>query len=315
MTGFNGATLFQAWKHGSAALKAQAPASFNGATLFQAWKLPTSRAQVNLGDASMGPRSFKRGNPEQRRKLAAAIIRFNGATLFQAWKHRCDSLPFRRRKSFNGATLFQAWKQYAASLGFSVILFELQWGHALSSVETAAPMATPSGDTQASMGPRSFKRGNMSTSAPRTTAPTASMGPRSFKRGNLSELGVIGVQGYELQWGHALSSVETRVNGAMGRRVRQSFNGATLFQAWKRSSPIFWPIPVRRLQWGHALSSVETFWLGRDVPPQPMLQWGHALSSVETWSIRAKRCQSRRFNGATLFQAWKHGRAPKIVGQ
>ncbi len=82
------------------------------------------------------------------------------------------------------------------------------------------------------------------------------MGPRSLKRGNFFADGLI-IKGRMLQWGHALSSVETGFNPLKRR-------------------------PATKLQWGHALSSVETGGVLSGIAGLIGLQWGHALSSVET---------------------------------
>ncbi len=180
------------------------------------------------------------------------------------------------------------------------------------------------------------------------------MGPRPFRRGNpfltflLKLLGsgfngatpfqawkrrltatIIGLSAM-LQWGHALSGVETTCEPVLNAGISR-FNGATPFQAWKRnfrclaagqSSALQWGHALSgvetkvsdltaqvdiTLQWGHALSGVETrlsdigFWLN------DWLQWGHALSGVETEIDIPEDEAIRRFNGATPFQAWKHG--------
>ncbi len=157
--------------------------------------------------ASMGPRSLKRGNARDEKAKADAFKGFNGATLSQAWKQEELRDFLQQQRSFNGATLSQAWKHD-----------EIIYYHLYDS---------------ASMGPRSLKRGNGVTSKPRERGSAASMGPRSLKRGNRSLAG--GFESHpccfngatlsqawkleqafpkvqtqdELQWGHALSSVET----------------------------------------------------------------------------------------------------------
>src|SRR5260370_1160167 len=90
-----------------------------------------------------------------------------------------------------------------------------------------------------------------------------------------------------LQWGHALTSVETGNEGAgfltvwngfngatlsrawkpIGRTeiisLSMCFNGATLSRAWKQAQPFMRPAMEDALQWGHALTSVETWGLAR----------------------------------------------------
>ena len=147
-----------------------------------------------------------------------------------------------------------------------------------------------------------------------------------------------------------------------GRRKGQTnFNGATLFQAWKLVIGSMSQSAKLQLQWGHTFSSVETFLNADGTTPQGYgLQWGHTFSSVET-PINARGHEARpeasmgphffkrgnrwasphsarptwgasmgphffkrgncltarytpyvicRFNGATLFQAWKPDATP-----
>jgi len=209
---------------------------------------------------------------------------------------------------------------------------KLQWGHALSSVETIARAVEWMRGMRASMGPRSFKRGNEVPNLVVLAHLLCFNGATLFQAWKPHIARAQMITKSQLQWGHALSSVETvaQPEDALARTGR--FNGATLFQAWKLrvigdqiivpqwglqwghalSSVETWmrsAIAARTsysLQWGHALSSVETLMLA----PSPLmilwLQWGHALSSVETrWRNRNVRQDYHRFNGATLFQAWK----------
>ncbi len=70
-----------------------------------------SGERAQLGDASMEPRSFKRGNSEPAWRARPRHGRFNGATFIQTWK-----------LSPNGARLIKD--------------YELQWSHVHSNVET-----------------------------------------------------------------------------------------------------------------------------------------------------------------------------------
>src|ERR1700752_2981123 len=94
------------------------------------------------------------------------------------------------------------------------------------------------------------------------------MGPRSLKRGNTKAASQLAALQAELQWGHALSSVETRHPSSPACYATRGFNGATLSQAWK---PV-WDELRKHLQW--------------------MLQWGHAISSVETFRPGTRGCGS-----------------------
>ena len=86
--------------------------------------------------------------------------------------------------------------------------------------------------------------------------------------------------GYLLQWGHALSGMDT-----------------ALYQACT------WPRYL--LQWGHALSGMDTISHYEYSPDGQKLQWGHALSGMDTtvsWSFAF--IYPPCFNGAMPFQAW-----------
>ncbi len=59
---FNGATLLQAWRGVHASQTDNVSRGFNGATLLQAWRAELlTEFVVRSGQASMGPRFFKRG--------------------------------------------------------------------------------------------------------------------------------------------------------------------------------------------------------------------------------------------------------------
>src|SRR6202007_1273357 len=135
-------------------------------------------------------------------------------------------------------------------------MFWLQWGHALSSVETGVYVVA------AMLAGIRFNGATLSQAWKHLTGPcrsirdaVASIGRRSLKVGN-SRLRPLPSAMNALQWGHALSSVETS-------RAAGESNTAN-----------FW------LQWGHALSSVETRHQPFDPHSSAELQWGHALSSV-----------------------------------
>gem|GEM_PF-1056134 len=256
--GFNGATLFQAWKrHAGRVLKAQhrrlqwghtfssvetcarckniwaSDHCFNGATLFQAWKQPVALVVNPVAVSFNGATLFQAWKLNHLAALHMRINRFNGATLFQAWKQPVALVVNPVAVSFNGATLFQAWKLQARTLT----------GWLLS----------------------------------------ASMGPHFFKRGNAVRLAVVYRVTKRLQWGHTFSSVETSaaVGWTFWRRFDSlqwghtfssvetsnavpvlpsflGFNGATLFQAWKQARRRGGVGGGRWLQWGHTFSSVET---------------------------------------------------------
>ena len=79
-----------------------------------------------------------------------------------------------------------------------------------------------------------------------------------------------------LQWGHALSGMDTS-QGFHGRLRCTSFNGAMPFQAWIPMSAAPATAPDAALQWGHALSGMDTenyepaitFWKSASMGPCP----------------------------------------------
>jgi len=156
----------------------------------------------------MGPRSFKRGNQERRQRKEIAAHASMGPRSFKRGNMAKVYDEVTGDYGFNGATLFQAWKHEDLN-SIRTTKPALQWGHALSRVETGIDWVEVQYGEGASMGPRSFKRGNKSNTAS-------------------------GRAETSLQWGHALSSVETHARTTCCRRSNPGFNGATLFQAWKR---------------------------------------------------------------------------------
>ncbi len=85
--------------------------------------------------------------------------------------------------SFNGAAIFRPRKQSCLD-AMRRNPNQLQWGRDLSTAET---QGNPTGKIfriYASMGPRSFDRGNRPLFAYQWRIVLASMGPRSFDRGN-----------------------------------------------------------------------------------------------------------------------------------
>ena len=144
----------------------------------------------------MGPRLFRRGNETLPEAFGDGEKSFNGATPFQAWKHAVQWFGFGKQAGFNGATPFQAWKLREPAFFFH-------------------------------------------------EADKASMGPRLFRRGNLSGC-TSSKLNHALQWGHAFSGVETPIAGIPRHPIFDGFNGATPFQAWK-PRPIRARLPIR---WG-----------------------------------------------------------------
>src|SRR3972149_402079 len=134
-------------------------------------------------------------------------MRFNGATLLQAWRdytalpsppgthwlqwgHASSSVERWRWTMMPRPQLgWLQWGHASSSVESALPLTQrssseqLQWGHASSSVESRdfAELILPSSD--ASMGPRFFKRGEALGSVCQGALVGASMGPRFFKRG------------------------------------------------------------------------------------------------------------------------------------
>ena len=231
--GFNGAAVFQPRKLVRLRWASRLPASgFNGAAVFQPRKCPDkiSFFQVAMTIASMGPRSFNRGNPRPLRPSDRSAVgvasmgprsfnRGNGDAPSRLCRRRASMgprsfnrgngrprRPCNRRLSFNGAAVFQPRKSRHGELpGVSL---QLQWGRGLSTAEIGSS-ATAMRRRRASMGPRSFNRGNRIAEPARRPMQTgfngaavfqprkstgreeaareASMGPRSFNRGNGTE--------------------------------------------------------------------------------------------------------------------------------
>ncbi len=164
-------------------------------------------AGQHVEQASMGPRSFERGNRSNRRPASPfKAACFNGAALIRARKcaswdeeWRVDAASMGPRSFERGNWLAgigdprQAPLQWgrahsSAEMRWSTRLparsQPLQWGRAHSSAEMLLDAADLDEVRYASMGPRSFERGNGSRIATPSQPPAASMGPRSFERGN-----------------------------------------------------------------------------------------------------------------------------------
>ena len=68
------------------------------------------------------------------------------------------ALVYHRKISFNGAMPFQAWI-LLSELESGIESVELQWGHALSGMDTAGRARRPGIGKRASMGPCPFRHG------------------------------------------------------------------------------------------------------------------------------------------------------------
>ena len=142
---------------------------------------------------------------------------------------------------------------------------------------------------------------------------------------------VLGVPG--LQWGHALSGMDTNadVESAHQRSWLQWGHALSGMDTEGKRAII---LDAAGLQWGHALSGMDTRRPCWPSNRRKSLQWGHALSGMDTfhacgqhyadvhcfngampfqaWIRRHQRAifsMNYRFNGAMPFQAWIHGYA------
>ena len=164
---------------------------------------------------------------------------------------------------------------------------DLQWGHRLSAMETAALRSPRQSPRPAFNGATAFRR---------------------WKRWAASQWN--SPFGW-LQWGHRLSAMETPRGLPEPGLSTPCFNGATAFQRWKhragrprcgREYPasmgpppfgdgnaacLFIIIGKAWLQWGHRLSAMETWIISGIGTPSPWLQWGHRLSAMEATALSA----------------------------
>jgi len=180
----------------------------------------------------MGPRSFNRGNRCSSRLSLCPLLSFNGAAVFQPrkfvtllngilselqlqWGRGLSTAEIGPALSpaehatpgFNGAAVFQPRKSGAGRVPSSGVE-GLQWGRGLSTAEIGLDLGDLEPAFVASMGPRSFNRGNARSGKTSKPGSSASMGPRSFNRGNGGAPGIPG-------------------------RAGNGFNGAAVFQPRK----------------------------------------------------------------------------------
>ena len=133
--------------------------------------------------ASMGPRSFNRGNPEEGWRSGANMGCFNGAAVFQPRKSRKKAeVEAEKQRLQWGRGLSTA---EICRVDIPTRLQErLQWGRGLSTAEMMDFFCKDGIMAKASMGPRSFNRGNV----------------KYFRRYSRHSNG--------LQWGRGLSTAE-----------------------------------------------------------------------------------------------------------
>ena len=124
---------------------------------------------------------------------------------------------------------------YTSTFGlYAVMSFMLQWGHALSGMDTPGLVLVSSGGCRyASMGPCPFRHGYWLNAEIEDVQIDASMGPCPFRHGYIA-------------------------NGLEIITTNNRFNGAMPFQAWIPFCESLIAISFVLLQWGHALSGMDT---------------------------------------------------------
>ena len=208
-------------------------------------------------DASMGPRSFNRGNCRPS----------------PCFSHRASRTSMGPRSFNRGNT--DSVADLAAER-------PLQWGRGLSTAEMKSTGSILWLPKMASMGPRSFNRGNIKRPLYfGNPDPPASMGPRSFNRGNGNRrLACTPLQ--RLQWGRGLSTAEIPLQRKDLTELTSRFNGAAVFQPRK-----FLPICTGLIPRCSCFNGAAVFQprkclaIGVHVAVEAMLQWGRGLSTAE----------------------------------
>ena len=200
---------------------------------FQAWILLGSGGLcLQCPVASMGPCPFRHGYN------ALHAVRMHFPRMLQ-WGHALSGMD--------------TWRVRARSPTNS----QLQWGHALSGMDTSVWRRNNTVYTLASMGPCPFRHGYLYGYTSSYADKFASMGPCPFRHGYLPQ-----------------RQPTARLPGR--------FNGAMPFQAWIPYGTPPTIIKATLLQWGHALSGMDTFIRSVTSRSSGVLQWGHALSGMDT---------------------------------
>ncbi len=89
LTCFNGAAIFRPRKRASPDPLSRTPTCFNGAAIFRPRKHKRGRGRDVVHLASMGPRSFDRGNLTLSSGGVSSSTCFNGAAIFRPRKREC----------------------------------------------------------------------------------------------------------------------------------------------------------------------------------------------------------------------------------
>jgi len=285
--------------------KAGAMRSFNGAAVFQPRKLRGESYIVHRCQGLQWGRGLStaeiidaRDNPAPRAALQWGRG-LSTAEIPQGPRRRPDALP-----RFNGAAVFQP-RKYGQTIEGPCYYWPLQWGRGLSTAEICHcgfPMPPP---VRASMGPRSFNRGNAKRETKEYKAMRASMGPRSFNRGNAIgqtrayRLGRASMGPRSFNRGNAMAVVYRRT-------WQKGFNGAAVFQPRKCMICDFEVTREGELQWGRGLSTAEIILqpVARTRPGRASMgprSFNRGNELVQQWL----HLQWSRFNGAAVFQPRK----------
>ena len=268
-----------------------------------------SRSKASL--ASMGPRSFNRGNAASLVVMSRDHESFNGAAVFQPRK-RSDLRPLRRYglrasmgpRSFNrgnlsrhrlrvcnAATRTASMGPRSFNRGNNAVpggpdpaATMLQWGRGLSTAETSSGHRWAMSPINRFNGAAVFQpRKPCRIKSRRHELRAASMGPRSFNRGNTT---------HGVKWqcptncfnGAAVFQPRKRSNSAHVRSTGPCFNGAAVFQPRKPEAGV--PLASNS---GSSFNGAAVF------QPRKRCQV----------RVRTRRRGHVSFNGAAVFQPRK----------
>ncbi len=157
--------------------------------------------------ASMGPRSFERGNNLPMSGKEIMMMASMGPRSFERGNNTLCEINIDYLSSFNGAALIRARKSHLTAVR-SHALMQLQWGRAHSSAEIVLKRKCSVLKKLASMGPRSFERGNTQNGAPRATRSRSFNGAALIRARKFGCASRVRLSAPELQWGRAHSSAE-----------------------------------------------------------------------------------------------------------
>ena len=176
---------------------------------FQAWIFLAFRLYSRCPNlASMGPCPFRHGYDSPREALGQTVSASMGPCLFRHGYGEILTAP-------NMVTYLLQWGHALSDMDITVHHNEvcnkcrLQWGHALSGMDTRERGRAVRRGLVASMGPCLFRHGYNKIPNKRHTAADASMGPCPFRHGYMADTAQNKIDKWMLQWGHALSGMDT----------------------------------------------------------------------------------------------------------